>query len=98
MPALVIESVNRKPTENSPEVKAGLALAEARFEEAAIKPANPDDRPFVGLLYTGGSQMRAGGTMRDMIAMALQIPPNIAGDMIIGIPKSADSQRWDITA
>src|ERR1700747_1157255 len=42
--------------------------------------------------------MKAGGTLRALIAMSLQISPNIAGDMITGLPKSADSQRWDITA
>ena len=53
---------------------------------------------MAGLLYTGGSQMRAAGTLRALIAMALQIPPNVAGDMLIGLPKSADSQHWVITA
>ena len=53
---------------------------------------------MVGLLYTGGSQMRAGGTLRQLIAMWLQIPPNIAADMVVGLPKSADTQAWDITA
>lgn len=97
LPSLAIESVNRKPTENPAGVGTALAVAAARFEAASIKPANPD-RPMVGLLYTGGSQMRAGGTLRQMIAMALQIPPNIAADVVIGLPKSADSQSWDITA
>lgn len=98
MPSLVIESVNRKPTANPEGIATVLAVADARFEAAIIKPANPDDRPFTGLLYTGGSQMRAGGTLRQLIAMALQISPNIASDMLIGLPKSADSTRWDITA
>jgi uncharacterized protein (TIGR03435 family) len=98
MPALVIQSVNRKPIPNPATVSAALNFAEARFEAATIKPADPDAQPFVGLLYTGGSQMRAGGTLRQMIAMALQISPNVAGDTLIGIPKSADTQRWDITA
>jgi uncharacterized protein (TIGR03435 family) len=97
-PALVIESVNRKPTENPPAAATALALAAAKFEAASIKPADPNGRPMVGLLYTGGSQMKAGGTLRQLIAMALQISPNIAADMVIGLPKSADSQRWDITA
>jgi hypothetical protein len=56
----VVESVNRKPTDVPPGVTTALSLAAARFEAATIKPANPDDRPFVGLLYTGGSQMHAG--------------------------------------
>jgi uncharacterized protein (TIGR03435 family) len=98
MPSLVIESVNRKPTENPAGAATALSLAAARFEAATIKPANPDQRKFVGLLYTGGSQMRAGGTLRDLIALALQISPNIAADTVVGLPKSADSQVWDITA
>ena len=98
MPALAIESVNRRPTDNPPGVTTALPLAAARFEAATIKPANPDDRPFVGLHYTGGSTMRAGGTLRQLIAMALQISPNVAADILFGIPKSADSQRWDINA
>jgi uncharacterized protein (TIGR03435 family) len=98
MPSLAIESVNRKPTANLPSVTTALPLAAARFEVATVKPANPDQRPFTGLLYTGGSQMRAGGTLRALIAMALQISPNIAADLVVGLPKSADSQAWDITA
>jgi uncharacterized protein (TIGR03435 family) len=97
VPSLVIESVNRKPTENPAGVATALVVAAARFEAATIKPANPDNR-MTGLLYTGGSQIRAGGTLRDLIAMALQISPNVAADMLIGLPKSAESQRWDITA
>ena len=42
-----------------------------------------------GLLYTGGSQMSSGGTLRFLIALSLQIPPNVADDVIIGVPKSA---------
>ncbi len=97
-PSLVIASVNRKPSDNPAGVTTSLALAAARFEAATIKPADPNQRPFTGLLYTGGSQMRAGGTLRAMIAMALQVSPNVAADMVVGLPKSADSQAWDITA
>jgi uncharacterized protein (TIGR03435 family) len=98
LPSLVVERVNRKPTANPEGVATALALSAARFEAASIKPANPDQRPFQGLLYTGGSQMRAGGTLRFLIAISLQISPNLADDLVVGLPKSADSQRWDITA
>jgi uncharacterized protein (TIGR03435 family) len=98
MPTLAITSVNRKPTPNASNIAAALALPQARFEVASIKPADPNARPFQGLLYTGGSQMRAGGTLRFMIALALQISPNVATDMVIGLPKSADTQAWDINA
>jgi len=98
MPSLAILSVNRKPTTNASDLATALALPQARFEVAVIKPADPNGRPFSGLLYTGGSQMRAGGTLRFMIALALQISPNIAADLVTGLPKSADTQSWDITA
>jgi hypothetical protein len=39
------------------------------------------------LVYTGHNQMRADGTLCALIAMAFQIPPNVAGDMLIGLPK-----------
>ncbi len=96
--SLVVERVNRTPTPNPKGFEAALALAAARFEEADIKPADPNAPPFLGLLYTGGSQMRAGGTLRQMIAMSLQISPNVAEDMVVGLPKSADTQRWNILA
>jgi uncharacterized protein (TIGR03435 family) len=98
MESFVIDRVNRTPTPNPAGIQAALALPAVRFEAAQIKPADPDARPFVGLLYTGGSQMRAGGTLRQLIAMALQVSPNVAADVVLGLPKSADTQRWDITA
>jgi uncharacterized protein (TIGR03435 family) len=97
LPALSIASVNRKPTDNAPGVAAQLAEAPPRFEAAAIKPADPD-KPFRGLLYQGGTTMHAGGTLREMISMSLRLPPNIAGDTLVGLPKYADSDHWDINA
>ena len=98
MPALVIESVNRKPTETPAAVAKTLAEAPPRFEAASIKPLAPDQQGMQGLRYTGGSQMRAGGTLRSLISMSLQIPANVAGDVLIGLPKFADSVKWDILA
>ena len=98
MPSLVVDHVNRNPTENPAGAATALAVPAARFEAASIKLANPDQPPFTGLLYTGGSQMRAGGTLRALIALALQVSPNVADDMVVGLPKSADSQRWEITS
>lgn len=103
MPSLVIESVNRKPTPNSPEVATSLSMAAARFEAASIKPHDPS-KPGPGggggayLLYRGGSQMEAGGTLRALIAVSYQFSQNIADDIVIGLPKSADTERWDIVA
>jgi uncharacterized protein (TIGR03435 family) len=98
LPSLAISSVNRKPSPNPSNLATALALPQARFEVAVVKPADPNAPPFTGLLYTGGSEMRAGGTLRALIALALQISPNIAADTVIGLPRSADTQAWDITA
>jgi uncharacterized protein (TIGR03435 family) len=42
--------------------------------------------------------MEAGGTLRALIAVSYQFSQNIAGDIVIGLPKSADTERWDILA
>jgi len=97
-PSLLLEHVSRTPSPNPPDAIAALSEAPPRFEAATIKPADPSKPPFQGLLYTGGSQMHAGGTLSGLIAMALQIPGNVANDMIIGVPKSVSEQRWDILA
>jgi uncharacterized protein (TIGR03435 family) len=98
LPALAIGSVNRTPTPNAPGVADQLTEAPPRFEAAAIKPADPDKPGLTGIIYQGGSQMQAGGTLSAMIAMSLRISTNLAGDMIVGLPKSATSDRWAITA
>jgi uncharacterized protein (TIGR03435 family) len=97
MPALVIESVNRKPTANEPRVEKELALEPAKFEVASIKPAAPDNQ-MRGLIYQGGSTMRAGGTLRDLITMSLQVPVSVGKDMVAGLPKFADETHWEINA
>ncbi len=99
MPATVIASVDRKPTPNPDGIATKLAVSQAQFEAATpSSPPIPSARPFMGIIYTGGSQIRAGGTLRQLVAMALQIPPNVADDVVIGLPKSADTTRWDINA
>jgi uncharacterized protein (TIGR03435 family) len=95
VPALVVESVNRNPTPNAPAVKTDLALTTARFEVASIKPLNPGERPMGNL---GGSELRFGGTLRNLVTQAFMLFPNAANDVIFGLPKSADSQIWIITA
>ena len=97
LPSLVIDHINRKPTETPAAVATALALPPARFEAASLKLANPD-HSTLGIRYNGGSQVTGGGTIRFLIAMAMQIPPNVANEMIVGIPKSADTQQWEFTA
>ena len=93
--SLAVVSVNRNPAPNPPEVATALVLAAPRFEVAAIKPLDPNQRMIAN---RGGDQMRFAGNLRNLIAQSFQIQPNAAHDELIGLPKSADSQVWDITA
>jgi uncharacterized protein (TIGR03435 family) len=97
VPSFVIEKVNREPSPNPAGIEISLGIAAARFEAASIKLANPA-KPFVGFSYDGGTEVHAGGTLRQLIAPALMIPPDVAADTVIGLPKSADRVRWDIVA
>ena len=94
-PALAVERIHRKPTPNPDGIAGKLSLASVRFEAASVKPANPDGKTFDGFLYSG-SQIHAGGTLRTLIARSLEVNPNMASDVVIGLPRSADSQYWDI--
>jgi uncharacterized protein (TIGR03435 family) len=97
VPSLMIEKVNRRPSPNPAGVETSLATAAAQFEAASVKLADPA-KPYTGISYTGGSEVHAGGTLRQLIATALLIPPDVATDTVIGLPKSADNLRWDILA
>ncbi len=97
-PSLAIVQVHRTPTPNPEGLASALALAAARFEVAAVKPAKPGDPPMTGIRYTGGSEVQAGGTLRQLISMSLQVEMGIADDILVGLPKSADSEHWVITA
>ncbi len=97
VPSLVIEKVSR-PSANPAGIEISLPIPAPRFEAASIKLADPGRRPFRGVDYSGGTQMHAGGTLRLLISIALQIAPNIAADTVINLPKSADEEQWDIIA
>lgn len=97
VPSLGIEKVNRRPGPNPAGIETSLATAAARFEAASIKLADPA-KPFTGVSYGGGTEVHAGGTLRQLIATALLIPPDVAADTVIGLPKAADDVRWDIVA
>jgi uncharacterized protein (TIGR03435 family) len=97
VPSFAIEKVNRRLNPNPTGIETSLATAAAQFEAASIKLSDPA-KPFTGVSYTGGTEVHAGGTLRQLIATALQIPPDVAADTVIGLPKSADDVRWDIVA
>jgi uncharacterized protein (TIGR03435 family) len=96
VPLMAVKSVNRMPTPNAPEVATALVLPPPRFEVAIVKPMDPAQRVFTGANSAG--QFKAAGNLRSLLAAAFQIQSNAAADKIVGLPKFADSQIWDITA
>lgn len=95
-PVIVVDSVNEKPTENSPEVTASLPPAPpAEFEVAVIKPSPPDAKP--GGNISGGQVSLQATPLKFLIAFAWNLNPNDKEQMA-GAPKWLDTAKWDILA
>jgi len=98
MPVIVVDNVNRKPTDNPPGVAEALPPEKPEFETAEIKPAPPDGPQGVGIRYTQGGRIDATGTLKNLIGIAFEIPPNLANDILVGGPKYLDTDRYVIVA
>lgn len=98
-PVLVIDRVNRRPTDNPSDLAAKLpALPPAEFEVATIKPVDPNAPPRpIGLLgiQPGGRVNLPPLPLRSFISMAWSLSSN---DEIVGAPKWIDSARFEIVA
>jgi uncharacterized protein (TIGR03435 family) len=91
MPVLVVDSVNEKPTENSPEVAKVFPPAPLReFEVAVIKPSLPDAR--VRIVTNRLDEIELGG-------VSLKWLVNFAWGMTIAEPpKWMDSEKFELRA
>ena len=102
MLVVAVDSVNRKPTENSADVTRSFPPLPTEFEVAEIKPAvaAPGDggrgggggaRPEIknGRVYLPGI------TMKNLITVAWDINGD---DMLVNAPKWMDSDRFDVIA
>jgi len=93
---IVVDSVNEKPTDNSPEVAASLPPAPpAEFEVAVIKPSPPDST-LTGNIQ-GGQVSLQGVTLRFLISFAWNLNPNDK-EQLANAPKWLDTARWEILA
>jgi uncharacterized protein (TIGR03435 family) len=93
---IVVDSVNRKPTDNLPGVAEALPSEKPEFETAEIKPSPPGTQG-IGIQYTPGGRINAMGTLRDLIAIANEILPNVAADFVVG-PKFIETSHYTIVA
>ncbi len=96
MPVIVVDSVNQKPTANSPEVaeKIHVPPRPTEFEVADLKPSAPDFRGFMIRIQPGGRVNVAGTPLKFLIEQAW----DLTDDMLAGVPKWMESDRYDIVA
>ena len=96
LPVIVVDSVNRKPTENLPDIKDTLHITPppAEFEVAEVKPTDADFRGMRFQIQPGGRVNLQGVTLKFLIEQAW----NIGNDMVVGTPKWMDTDRFDIIA
>ncbi len=97
MQVLVVDSVNEKPTANSPEVKTALAPPPAAFEVASVRPSKPGAEAGPLETLPGGRFEGHGLSLFEMIFDAWEMNPRWE---VPGLPKwvTGDSPRFDIVA
>jgi uncharacterized protein (TIGR03435 family) len=90
---VVVDSAERKPTPNSPEVARQLPPADLQFEVAVINPAPPKTKHTVNEV-NGHEAIFRGATMQFLIMYSY----NVNEAMLVDIPPWFLSTRWDIKA
>jgi uncharacterized protein (TIGR03435 family) len=96
MQVLVVDSVNQKPTPNAPDVISKIPPPPAtEFEVALIKPSAPDATGQRGNMQNGRLDLQ-NFTLKQLIRIAWDLSDN--DEMILGLPNSADSTHYDVTA
>jgi len=95
-PVLIVDSVDRKPTANPPDLEKNLpAPPPAQFEVAVIKPSKPEEKAY-GKISGDQVDMR-GLTLKILIATAWDLDQN-DDEELVGAPKWLDSDRFDVLA
>lgn len=92
----IVDSVNRQPTPNPPDVAKLLPpLPPAEFEVATIKPSAPDTRGFGRI---NGNEVNVRGLpLRFLVTYAWDLNPN-SNDNIVGAPAWLNDSKFDIQA
>jgi uncharacterized protein (TIGR03435 family) len=90
LPVLAIDSVNRDPSPNAPDIAEKLPAVPDEFEVAEIKPSKPDT-PQSARIRSGVVEL-FGYTLRRLMMAAWQVDDT----RIAGGPKWLDSDRFDV--
>jgi uncharacterized protein (TIGR03435 family) len=93
--AIIVDSVNQKPTDNPPGVAARLPPAPPpEFEVADIKPTMPGVTQQLARIQNGRVDVQA-FPLKQLLTLAWDITSD---DFLAGAPKWMDSARFDILA
>ncbi|HLK67925.1 MAG TPA: TIGR03435 family protein [Bryobacteraceae bacterium] len=96
-PVIVVDSVNEKPTDNPPGLAEILPpiVPPTEFEVADLKPSDPNANGSRYQMQPGGRLSVQGMPLRFLISRAFNANNS---DEVVGVPKWADSDRYDVTA
>lgn len=100
--SLVVDSVNRKPTDNVAGIDKLVPMVSTEFEVAELKPSAPN-APQRGGLQPGGRIDLQGLTLKELMLISLGlVNPNgngggNAADLLSG-PKFLETDKYDIVA
>ena len=93
--ALVVDSVERKPTANSPDVAKALPPPPPpEFEVATIKPTSPDQKGANAQIRPTGMVNVVGLPLKTLLTLAWEL----GSDELIDAPKWTETARFDLVA
>jgi len=92
-PVILVDKVNRKPTENAPEVTRKLPTAPTEFEVAQVRPSRPGAVQNTSSSQNGRLDLE-GITLKGLISMAFEVER----DAVVGGPKWLDTDSFDVIA
>jgi uncharacterized protein (TIGR03435 family) len=97
VPVLVVDKAERTPTPNDPETIKAIPVSTATEFEAATIKVNKTGGPMKRLQPKPGGRLEVENlTMKELITIAWDF--DFDGDRVVGLPKWADADAYDIIA
>ena len=94
MPTIVVDAVNRKPTENSAEAMKSFPPLASVFEVASLKPSAPNAPPAQPDIKNGRLYL-PGISLQNLILLAWEIN---GPEFLVSTPKWLNDDKYDILA
>jgi uncharacterized protein (TIGR03435 family) len=95
-PVIVVDSVNRKPSDNPPGVTTSLPVIPAEFEVADLRLSDPKAAPAQGAGFQPGGRVDLRNiALTNLINLAFSVNGT---DALVGVPKSAAAVHLDLIA